>query len=91
MRAPALASAASPTGVQLRPGRPSDRGTLWRLVLQEKLNPLGLDPSRFTVAERAAASASSEPPQVVGMGQLKPLSGGAALELASLVVVDKER
>ena len=36
-------------GVQLRPGRAEDRGAIWRLVLQEKLTPLGLDPARFTV------------------------------------------
>lgn len=31
------------------------------------------------------------PAQLVGIGQLKPLSGGAALELASLVVADSAR
>lgn len=74
---------ASGAGLQLRPGRPSDRGTLWRLVLQEKLNPLGLEPGRFTVAERGG--------RPVGIGQLKPLAGGEALELASLVVEEGER
>lgn len=87
--APVAAAAGGPAAaVRLRPGQPSDRGTLWRLVLQEKLNPTGLDPARFTVAERQAADGST---RVVGIGQLKPLSGDTALELSSLVVLPEER
>ena len=91
MRPPLVAAAAggpAAAGLRLRPGQASDRGTLWRLVLQEKLNPTGLDPGRFTVAERTAADGSA---RVVGIGQLKPLAGGAALELSSLVVLPEER
>ena len=87
--APVVAAAGGPgSNLRLRPGQPSDRPTLWRMVLGEKLNPTGLDPARFTVAERTAADGSS---RVVGFGQLKPLSGGAALELSSLVVAAEER
>lgn len=86
--APIVAAAGAAGSLRLRPGQPSDRGTLWRMVLGEKLNPTGLDPARFTVAERTTADGSS---RIVGVGQLKPLSGGAALELASLVVAPEER
>lgn len=86
--APVVAAAGAAGSLRLRPGQPSDRGTLWRMVLGEKLNPTGLDPARFTVAERTTADGSS---RIVGVGQLKPLSGGAALELASLVVAPEER
>ncbi len=85
---PILAAASTGSSLRLRPGQPSDRSTLWRMVLAEKLNPTGLDPARFTVAERTAADGSN---RIVGVGQLKPLSDGAALELASLVVAPKER
>lgn len=44
-----------------------------------------LQPERFTVAERATDG------KVVGFGQVKPLAGGSALELASLVVEPEER
>lgn len=74
---------ASGGGLHLRPGRPSDRGALWQLALKERLNPLGLDPERCMVAERGG--------RTIGVGQLKPLSGGRALKLAPLVVEHGER
>ena len=83
-------------GLRLRPGRPADGALIRREVFREVLNPLGLDPSRFTVAERQAEDGSA---RVLGFGQIKPLSGSgrgsgggpAALELASLVVLEQER
>ena len=69
--------------LHLRPGRPSDRSALWRLALKERLNPLGLDPERCMVAERGG--------RTIGVGQLKSLSGGRALKLATLVVEHGER
>ncbi len=52
-----------PPGVRFRPGRPEDASLLYKAVLREKMNPLGLKPERFTVAEREASGA------VVGFGQ----------------------
>ena len=77
-----------PQGVRLRPGSPSDAAFLRSAVLRERLNPLGLHPERFTVAERQRPSGVVE---IIGFGQIKPVSGGAALELASLVVEKGER
>lgn len=74
-----------PPGVRLRPGRPEDAPLLSKAVLREKMNPLGLKPERFTVAEREGSGA------VVGFGQVRPLGGEGAQELASLVVEEAER
>lgn len=58
-----------PPGVRLRPGRPEDAPLLSKAVLREKMNPLGLKPERFTVAEREGSGA------VVGFGQAsRPLA-----------------
>lgn len=78
-----MSARASSGGLHLRPGRPSDRGALWRLALKERLNPLGLDPERCMVAERGG--------RTIGVGQLKSMSGGRALKLATLVVEHGER
>ena len=95
MPAPMLSIACSTGGLRLRPGRPADGAVIRREVFREVLNPLGLDPSRFTVAERQAEDGST---QVLGFGQIKPLGGSsgaggdpAALELASLVVLQPQR
>lgn len=85
MAASAAAQAQLPPGVRLRTGGPADAPLLYKAVLREKMNPLGLRPERFTVAEREGSNA------VVGFGQVKPLGGGRALELASLVVEESER
>ncbi|KAL4428498.1 hypothetical protein ABPG75_002587 [Micractinium tetrahymenae] len=85
MRASAVAPPQLPPGVRLRPGRPLDAPLLYKAVLREKMNPLGLKPERFTVAEREGSGA------VVGFGQVRPLGGGGSLELASLVVEEAER
>lgn len=59
-----------------------DRGAISRLILQEKLNPLFLDPKNFVVA--------SEENEVVGCAQLRgiPFSGTVRgeMELSSVVV-----
>ena len=75
-----------PPPLRLRPGQPSDRALCQQWILREKLNPLALDPCRFTIAERPVGS----PAVVVGIGQLKPC-GGSALELSSLIVAPEER
>jgi hypothetical protein len=72
----------------LRPGRADDKPAILRGIWREKLNPLSVDPTRFTVAERSPGGGGGT--AVVGFGQVKPL-GGEALELASLVVEDSER
>jgi hypothetical protein len=55
-----------------------------RLVLAEKMNPLGLDCRRMVVA---AGRDGGEP---LGMAQLAPLPGGAG-EIRSLVVEPRHR
>ena len=94
-------------GLTLRRGVESDANTIRFAILKEKMNPLGLDPRRFVVAEEGG--------QLVGFGQLKPwetlsrrrkgdLVGAAVrflnlepnwrgqlLELASLVVMPEHR
>jgi len=49
-----------------RPGTDADAWTVRASVLREGMNPLGLDPARFIVAEDAATR------DVLGFGQLKP-------------------
>ena len=51
-------------GLTLRRGVESDANTIRFAILKEKMNPLGLDPRRFVVAEEGG--------QLVGFGQLKP-------------------
>lgn len=46
------------------------------------MNPLGLDPKNFSVAETDGA--------VVGFAQLKSLTG-SSVELSSMVVLEKHR
>mmetsp|Transcript_14427 Transcript_14427/g.27725 ORF Transcript_14427/g.27725 Transcript_14427/m.27725 type:complete len:186 (+) Transcript_14427:115-672(+) len=50
--------------INIRRGRTSDAGTVRRMVLKEKMNPLGLDVSRFLVAEDSVSG------KVKGFGQL---------------------
>lgn len=71
--APLASAAASqlPTGVRFRPGRPEDASLLFKAVLREKMNPLGLKPERFTVAEREGGGA------VVGFGQASQFITGS--------------
>lgn len=89
MQPVAVRAVALPARVQLRPGRAADRPAFLRGILREKLNPLSLDPARFTVAERTDGG-SGGGGQVVGFGQIKPL-GGCALELSTLIVAEEER
>lgn len=65
MAASAAAQAQLPSGVRLRTGGPADAPLLYKAVLREKMNPLGLRPERFTVAEREGSNA------VVGFGQAR--------------------
>ncbi|GFR45002.1 hypothetical protein Agub_g6312, partial [Astrephomene gubernaculifera] len=83
-----------PDGYILRQGTDTDLEAIWKFVLSEKINPLGLDPRRFTVA-----IAPSQPPittpgtpfrtaadeEVAGVVQTVPLSGspGGGLLLPS--------
>lgn len=95
MRPPAVAaraSASSTTGGALRRptfrrGRPSDAAAIRRLVLAERMNPLGLDPARFLVADGGGGDG-----ELLAIGQLKPLAGGGgAVEVASLVTAPAAR
>ncbi|KAL4858954.1 hypothetical protein ACK3TF_001320 [Chlorella vulgaris] len=85
-QAASVRAAQLPPDLRLRPGVPADRPAFLRGILREKLNPLALDPSRFTVAERG----SGEHARVLGFGQIKPL-GQQALELSTLIVDEAER
>jgi len=67
----------APGGVELRPARAADRGVIWAMVLQEQLNPLGLDWRRFLLAVDQDGA-------VIGCVQIK--AHGQVRELASLVV-----
>ena len=62
----------------LRPARQSDKRIIKQLVRRARLNPLGLDWERFTIAV-------DDKGDVVGIIQLKP-HGDGSQELASLVV-----
>ena len=66
--------------VTLRPALAADHSLIRKLILQNNLNPLGLEWESFTVA-------ADEQNQLVGCGQIK--RHGEVEELASLVVVDE--
>jgi len=66
-RAASSSSSPSPApALAFRPGTDADAWTVRASVLREGMNPLGLDPARFIVAEDAATR------DVLGFGQLKP-------------------
>lgn len=64
--------------VKFRRGRASDAKVIANRVWSEKMNPLGLLPQRFIIAE-------NENSDLIGFGQIKPL-GEAEQELATLIV-----
>mmetsp|Transcript_3023 Transcript_3023/g.5122 ORF Transcript_3023/g.5122 Transcript_3023/m.5122 type:complete len:244 (+) Transcript_3023:241-972(+) len=92
---------------RLRKGNAEDLPTIKRLVFTEKMNPLGLEPSRFVVAEDVNTGAIKgvgqlkEWPclyrkqdwrgQVVRALNLKPNWKGELFELASLVITVDSR
>lgn len=55
-----------------------------RLVLEERMNPLGIDQQRIVVAECPSSGG------FMGMGQLVPIGPGAS-EIRSLVVAQQHR
>ncbi len=62
----------------IRPARPSDQGTLRRIVRRASLGPFGLHWSNFLIAESDG--------EIIGVGQVKSHRDGSR-ELASLAVV----
>ncbi len=89
----------APSKVVVRPATSADLEAARRLVLAERLNPLGLDAARTLVAVAGDGGGS-----YLGSGQLSPLQrapwqqqqqqqqgGGPAFELRSLVVVPESR
>lgn len=64
---------------RLRPATRQDFTAIRALIRETGINPLGLEWSRFLVAESAAG-------EFIGCAQLKPHSDGS-LELASLAVI----
>ena len=83
---PVMASASAQgelKGLALRPATWHEMPTIFKGVLQERMNPLiGLNPADFTAAERDG--------HLVGFGRIKPLQPGA-VELTSLVVLPEYR
>lgn len=73
----------SRAAVELRKAKRADRAAIWRLILSERLNPLGIDWRRFVLAVDEAGT-------IVGCAQVKP-HGDGTRELASLVVVPSWR
>lgn len=71
------------TSFSIRPARSQDAGRIAELVRSEKLNPTGLEWSRFLVAE-------DQHGRIVGCGQVKPHRDGT-VELASIVVEEELR
>ena len=61
-------------GFTFRTGKPSDQPIITKTMVSQFMNPLGLDPKRFCVAETRDG-------QLIGWGQIKPL--GMALYDAS--------
>ncbi|KAG2482696.1 hypothetical protein HYH03_018402 [Edaphochlamys debaryana] len=91
-----VASDGALAGFTFRAGQEADGADIRALVLSEKLNPLGLEPSRFTVAEAIEAGADSAVAGAVQAVCLAPASAsasadGGAWELRSLVVAPQHR
>eukprot|EP00884_Botryococcus_braunii_P008493 jgi/Botrbrau1/17645/Bobra.0166s0075.2 len=62
-----------------RQGKSSDESLIWKFVWEEKMNPLGLDPGRFEIAEDEEGS-------VVGCCQLEKLPEQLMWSLRTLIV-----
>lgn len=77
-----VAASGGQQGLALRQGEWKDLPLIATTIVKEKMNPLGLQPTRFYVAEINGA--------VVGFGQVRPLLPGA-VELASLSVLPEHR
>jgi N-acetylglutamate synthase-like GNAT family acetyltransferase len=75
-------------GLVARRGSPADRGVIFRSILSEGMNPLGIRTERFLVVEEK--DVQSQKNQIVGFGQLRPLSA-TDLELASVYVAPAYR
>jgi N-acetylglutamate synthase-like GNAT family acetyltransferase len=70
----------------LRPATKADFPEIKALIRQVRINPLGLDWRRFTVAvDWPVLSVDEGPEQMIACGQLKPVRGNLT-ELASLAV-----
>jgi N-acetylglutamate synthase-like GNAT family acetyltransferase len=71
------------TEIVLRSAQEADFPAIKALIHETRINPMGLDWRRFTVAETPDG-------QFMGCGQLKPHSDGT-LELASIAVIPSQR
>ena len=67
----------------LRPARHTDTPAIYDLVREGRINPTGIDWTRFVLAETLEGD-------VIGCGQLKPHRDGS-MELASIVVTQAWR
>lgn len=70
-----------PIAFQIRPAQESDRDTLRRMVMRERLDPTSIKWERFLVAEYENT--------IIAIGQIKQLSG--CQELGSLVTLPQYR
>lgn len=68
-----------------RGGNSSDKWTIFKALISEKLNPLSLDLDRFLVATDVQTD------QIAGFVQIKPLDRPHTHELSSLVVLPEHR
>jgi N-acetylglutamate synthase-like GNAT family acetyltransferase len=66
-------------------GNSSDKWTIFKALISEKLNPLSLDLDRFLVATDVQTD------QIAGFVQIKPLDRPHTHELSSLVVLPEHR
>lgn len=84
MRA-AASTSRRPPSVAYRAGRPSDAPRIAAMVAAERMNPLGLDPTRFLVATPPADDAD-----LLCVGQLQQLNE-SLYEVRSLVAAPSAR
>ena len=86
---PPAATAASATPrppPMFRRGTPADAAAIRGMVFAERMNPLGLDPARFLVADAAGGGGGG----LLAIGQLKTMGDGA-YEVSSLVTAKDAR
>jgi GNAT superfamily N-acetyltransferase len=90
-----------PPRLRFRQGLPEDADAIFKLVLDERMNPFGLNPERFLVAEEEDEEQGGTEEEeegkkrkrnlVVAFGQLAELEPGTLFELRSLVTSPRFR
>ena len=82
-----------PASLRFRPAIPADAPSIRRLVWKARMNPLGLDPAHFLVADDDGQGDDGEgTPSLAAIGQVVRLpSSPSSLEIRSLVVAEGRR